>query len=457
MLTAAVRKALTLAEITSLAGEVEAWGTDWPGTDPRRNYATHVAALRAALSEALVPLRNEAKAVSSPDAGAAAGLLRAIEVRLGVARAVWADLQSRVEARAGGAYAGLLAAADEVVWSAHRGAMIQALRHDVIDTEPPAPLVSVSPEWGAALVPQADVQLLTRGPAEQLARRVCERLRIREIRLPHTARGQPSLLAILLHEVGHAVQMDLDLRVAFQSHVEARLGPLWGAWATEVFADACAVAAGGRAILPTLVAWEAQPDTKLRRPGTLPDSYPPPLVRWELVRAWGEHLGLPMSEHAVELPSPASLDPSVASLLDELPAVIALLDAPLPGLRNPLKIMDLWPDTPDLCADGGPVSDKRAQLGSAGAVPVDATMEGARAAVIAAVDAVEEGYTTRAESVGLDPAWDAGFAAWRKTLGERTLRVVAACRGPGARAGGDFSRAVAGAELYTWIRDTTNG
>jgi hypothetical protein len=412
-----------LVQLEAFVKDVDRW--TWDDTDARADCGSHARSLRAVMARVADDLRTRAAAVAQPDPGDRVRALRDLERELGVVRALWAQLRGRIDARIEEATGPLLRAADELVWSVHRGAMALACP----GAEPPVPLVTVGPEWGAEMVPIPRLELTTRGSAAAAATALLEKLSIREIRLPWAAVGEPWLLALVLHEVGHAIELDLvaggKLLPAFADAladaVPGGRASRWRAWADEVFADACAVAAAGPAILPTLVAWETTALSKLASSAALPDRYPPPVVRWRLVRAFCVQLGLPAGDPPA-IAEPLALDAGLRDLIADLPAVVAALDRPLPIAG--CKLRELWPDTPALLGD--PVTQKEQDL-AAGDSFADETMSGARAALVAAVKAGAAG-----------PAADADYGPWRQRLCARALALMAACHGGGTRGSGEL-------------------
>jgi hypothetical protein len=419
-------------EIGAFLAEVKRWA--WTDDDPRADCGTHAQALRDVAVGAASTLMPRVDAVAQPDPGDRLRALRDIERELGVIRAIWAHLRVMIDARTQPVTGPLLRAADELVWSLHRGAMSIARG----GAEPPVPLVTVGPEWGAEMVPVPRIALNTRGTAATAAVAILDRLRIREIRLPWAAVGEPWLLALVLHEVGHAIEFDLvpdgTLLTAFATALADAVGgpraQRWRGWADEVFADACAVAAAGPAILPALVAWETTTLARLASSASLADRYPPPVVRWNLVRAFCTQLGLPAGDPPA-ITASLSPDRGLRDLLDDLPAVVAVLDQPLPLVARRLR--DLWPDTAALLGD--PVTQKQADLQADQPFPDD-TMSGARAALVAAVGVATAG-----------PAAAASYGPWRQQLAARVVALIGACHGPGTRGSGDLPPAGPAAAL----------
>lgn len=418
----AFAKARVLAEIDQLIADVGNW--TWGAGDPRASCTAHAKALRNTITSAAEKLRETAGRIAQPDIGDRLRALRDVERELGVIRAVADELRRRIDARVPQPTAAVLKAADEIVWSTHRAAMNNAKPGG----EPLVPLVSIGPEWGAEMVPVARVDLRSNGSVAQAASQVLKTLAIRDIRLPWAVVNEPWLLSLLLHEVGHAIEFDLvpdgGLLPAFAQHLGDLVGGKyhdeWRAWAHEVFADACAVAAGGSAILPVLVAWETTATNKLISSSARSQRYPPPVVRWELVRRWSERLGMPPGDPPGILAG-LSFDAGLGELLQDVPKVLDALEKPLPLLGD-LTIAKLWPDTPALVA--GALAQKQADL--KGKVFADASMPGARLALLASVLAADAG--------GQAPT---DYAVWRQDLCERSLALMGACHGPGTRAAGD--------------------
>ena len=124
------------------------------------------------------------------------------------------------------------------------------------------------------------------------------------IGMPWDALGRWEALPVIAHEVGHAVEDDLQLTAALQGVFD---DPLWKEWQRELFADAWGCVCCGPAFLYGLAEylWAGDRDDGKVRRGT---KYPPAWLRLRCAAAVLGHLKLPgaaIQAWLDEFPAPA--------------------------------------------------------------------------------------------------------------------------------------------------------
>lgn len=310
-------------ELAYWVGAVEAHGP--PGA-----HRSRLTTLRSILDDTLDVLG--AHAVADTTVAAAYAAARTLDRRVLFCRRLFRWYALRFDQRRDPAARACLDAADEVVWS------VWAQAFDAAGADrPPAPLCFVDNDP----VPWASLHHVlphdTRPPSGDafLTDRI-NALPIPVIGLPPLVIRRPWWLVSAVHEAGHHVQHRLgvvdSVGQALASAVQADGGSdaearQWSDWGGEIFADAFAAAFTGAAWVWAVGELErADPAVLVTARAT----YPPPVVRWELVRALVAATGA--HEPAGTLADPAApFDPAaVATLYRRIPAVTdAVLDHPL--------------------------------------------------------------------------------------------------------------------------------
>lgn len=181
----------------------------------------------------------------------------------------------------------------------------------------------------AGYLPRDFAQAL--GPAG--TREFAQRWPLPMVHLPITCKWDPWWMVMLGHEVGHQVELDLEIATPLAAALAtAGQAPHWAAWSHEIFADAYAVLTLGRAATRALFELVNDDPTGLcqRHP-----DYPPALVRVALMQALADATGLLNAGAGVpEDFDPAGLaakDPACARDLAAVPAIVTVLLRPLPG------------------------------------------------------------------------------------------------------------------------------
>jgi hypothetical protein len=106
----------------------------------------------------------------------------------------------------------------------------------------------------------------------------------------HQLEFWPELL-VVAHEVGHAVERDLELEDTVEMAIVKAIGrssrsAYWKSWRSELFADAYGCAAAGPASASALADYLANSTDELRAPmPSAQDKYPPPLLRIDFNQA----------------------------------------------------------------------------------------------------------------------------------------------------------------------------
>ncbi len=371
-----VRLAETVAGLERLEREISAWVERRRAHDRLGQYATPLATLELTLTGAVRALREEAGTLPADQpVGERFAAARVLDRRATLVREVLTWFRAKFDQRDDAEVAGVLAAADEVVWSCWKEAFDSAaLGGDAVAERGPAPLPYLDPRGGAeAFVRDQPPPGLGASEADQALGRFLVRLPVPVVRLPVGCLDTPWWLGLLAHEVGHHLQYDLLPELALVAEVgEVVAGavngdPLeaarWRGWSRELFADACALLALGPAAIGVTLQVELGGEATLLDGGR--GRYPAPVVRLaflaELARqlrlspqdplggldpalltaphAGGEADGTTDSEPGIEPDDTKDGDPLAARReraradLERVPTVAAaLLQAPLGGL-----------------------------------------------------------------------------------------------------------------------------
>jgi hypothetical protein len=231
---------------------------------------------------------------------------RRADTQCAFVRRLWTYFREKWDQRDDPSLAAVLAAADEVVWSCYRPPFRRLDR-----TGGPIPLTYVAPELAAHAIGRHAPPSSLRHSDDLLRQTVAE-LPVPLIGLPYSCVEGPWWLVLVAHEVGHQVAYaiteadpksnlsDLIGAAVAEAGAEPASEREWRSWSQEIFADAYATMMVGAAHLWALVELEQGSDEAMAR--ELP-SYPPPLIRHELVASLLERLGL-LAADAVPAPPP---------------------------------------------------------------------------------------------------------------------------------------------------------
>ena len=277
------RRAQSMAAIARVRGEVEPWVARWK---QRPAQASQLARLDATLTLMLTRLREVADGVAGDERGFRGW--QGVDFHLAMIERLWWHYRDRLAPRleAGGAVAGALAAADDVIWScAEVSAAMRA------GEPPPLPLACLEPTLAANAPPRETLPPGTQPRDAALA--ACVALMpVPLIAVTTAAIDEPWWLALLAHETGHHVQYDLEPAQALVERTGALLtlhgGARWTAWRKEVFADAFAIATLGPEANEVIAAleWGATGELAAERGG-----YPPVVVRLAIGAELAKELG----------------------------------------------------------------------------------------------------------------------------------------------------------------------
>jgi hypothetical protein len=305
--------------------------------DTEHRHRLQLKAIEEVAEASLDAIEGTLGALASLPAREAYEECRKADYRVAFVRRLWGFFRERWDQRDDSELSGILAAADEVIWSCCQPALRQLERDDA-----PAPLAHVTPDFTAHAVGRGNPPPSLR-ESDRLLERTVTRLPVPLIGLPYSCVTSPWWLVLIAHEVGHQVAYAIDeledgQRIADFVAAAARdagaapaLERRWRAWSHEVFADAFAAATVGAGHLWALVELEQGSDETMIR--DLP-TYPPPIVRHELVVQLLEQLGLRFA-NALPPPPPrlalqdltVSTDAEawIAQLLEIAPAIAAAL------------------------------------------------------------------------------------------------------------------------------------
>lgn len=435
------------SEADQLRDEFEQWLAYTAKQDAFGQYRTQLGSLAHVIRPALQTTRQRfLDSCAGISAGEVYDECRRTDQRVILLRRLWRWYADRFDQRLDTdrpgrprepGFATGLRAADEMVWSCWSDTWRAA---GLGPLPGPAPLPYVDTTYSAVATPRSEVPADLRQPRDELLRSYTERMPIPTIALPPIVTRRPWWLIVVAHEVGHHVQSELlddAHRSPGLSAAAAAAGAgagvdeqeRWRLWTREIFADAFAFVLTGSATVWAVEELERRTDGQLgvsASPG-----YPPPLVRWALLRVLGERCGVS------EIPVPASpvgaaTPRGVQGPLERIPVVVdALLDAPV-SATTLRAIAASTQDWQYLAANW-----RRSLLERVDPIPVHTT-EAARLCVAGGVLAWRRLTAT--------PDWP---AIATEGLADRLRRTAAHCRAEGLRA----ARAADGGALSRLTRD----
>jgi len=294
-----VRIEQTRRELYGLREELEAWLADRRGKDRFHQYYSQLNTLDSVLSTAWDVLKSELQPItaSRPTSDVYASC-RGVDLGMAFLRRVWNYYRNKFDQRDDPDLRGVLAAADDIVWSCYaQGFRTLKIPHKT------APLPYIEPKYS----PQAftrnarPFELQSDAP---LLRQVIKEMPIPVVSLPPVCVDAPWWLIYLGHEVGHHVQVDLAEELGtpeeFRERVEHAAATLrdprfdeetaqkWGGWAQEIFADAFSVCMMGQWAVWAMTELEIDEERTMLKRKT---RYPSPLVRLALLGRLADELG----------------------------------------------------------------------------------------------------------------------------------------------------------------------
>ena len=336
------RRARTLRGLVDLGSQMGAWLDTRRAADSRRQHASQLRALDTLLVGAVGTLTQAAGVSGEGTGGDSAGTLGEafarcadLDKRGDWLRRVWRAYASKLDQRSDPAVASVLAAADELVWSAWRP-LYEALP-DLRWYPPPLPFLHdrYAPQaWPVLDVPPG----LDRGagPLSEVLRE----FPIPLVGVPRAVISEPWWLALCAHEVGHHVQFALAEGGAMVAGFRTRLAEAataagadaarWGAWSQEVFADVFSVASLGPWAGFAVAEYDLGPAAFVTRRRT---RYPSPAVRLALhFEVWRQLSGEDAPEAARRGLDPATMVHGVPEAEADLKAVGPIVTAALAAL-----------------------------------------------------------------------------------------------------------------------------
>ncbi|HVF91113.1 MAG TPA: hypothetical protein VNH22_13680, partial [Blastocatellia bacterium] len=321
-----VRIDQTRRELCGLRKELEAWLEDRRGKDRFHQYYSQLNTLDSVLSTAWDVLKSELQPItaSRPTSDVYASC-REIDLGMSFLRRVWNYYRTKFDQRDDLDLRGVLAAADDIVWSCYaQGFRTLKIAHKT------APLPYIEPKYS----PQAftrnarPFELQSDAP---LLRQAIKEMPIPVVSLPPVCVDAPWWLIYLGHEIGHHIQVDLAEELGspekFRERLEQAAATLpdpgfddeaaqkWGGWAQEIFADAFSVCMMGQWAVWAMTELEiADEQTMLKRK----TRYPSPVVRLALLGRLADGLSREASIGAAVLRD-YGLDPEQAVRARENP------------------------------------------------------------------------------------------------------------------------------------------
>jgi hypothetical protein len=306
-LSATLRREQTLQELMRLGAELGTWREHRmqadcdPAGNYRGQYETQRETIVAEVRTAIEAVEEETRKLSS-----ATGLpselyerLARIDRQIIWVRYAWDFYRSRFDQRDDPVLAATLKAADEVSWSCFKPLFS---RHGSKRPAAPLPCIDFDYTPSTLLTTQAHVLRREAEDEGESWQRGFETLPVPLLRLPPTVVSAPWNLALIAHEVGHAVFAHVvpgsDFRKTFPDLIEAAVHNAgatteemarWRSWSSEIFADCYAVLMMGPWALWPIGQLEYGTASQMsaRRP-----SYPPANVRLYLIAQFAAALGL---------------------------------------------------------------------------------------------------------------------------------------------------------------------
>jgi hypothetical protein len=240
-----LRRAQTQQELQRFADELDTWADARAAADQKGQHKTQLAAIVTEVQGALDMVRERLAALGS---GTAAGelytRLARIDRQIIWIRYAWDFFRSRFDQRDDARLGPALRAADEVSWSCFKPAFQGK------QSRPPAPLPYIDLDYSPSTLLSTHAHRLDRLDRvdNQALKNFFAQLPVPLLGLPPTIVTSPWLLALVGHEMGHAVMSFVDGagKDAFAERIAAAVTAAggaeadrmrWSAWAPELFAD----------------------------------------------------------------------------------------------------------------------------------------------------------------------------------------------------------------------------
>jgi hypothetical protein len=293
-----VRPEQTQRELTRLAQAISDWSRlrTERDVDEMNAYAglhkTRLTAITNLLSAALDALAHELDGPIPEDPYLLYEYCRALDRSLVWLERVWAYYRDKFDQRdPDSAYAPLLKAADEVVWSCYKQAFLNPNRLPAGVAIQPAPLAYIAPDYSPATWEADKLAPAELRPGSEIEglEELFLTLPVPVIRLPPWCLSSPWWLAFAAHETGHNIQRELKLVDSFGLLLQTAVvqtnrpqkpdGERWKRWGAEIFADLFSIAMLGSWAVRALLEVELSTPQRMsvRR-----SEYPAALVRLEL-------------------------------------------------------------------------------------------------------------------------------------------------------------------------------
>jgi hypothetical protein len=353
----------TRRDIEEVSQGLSSWLKDRTDEDKKHQYLTQLGTLEQVLGEGIRRLEtalNNLEEARGLALGSVYGRCRQIDKGLSLVRRVWGYYRSKFDQRdtRDETVRGVLAAADEIVWSCYK----EAFRNQAIPMRA-TPLPFIDAEYSPAAIPRLLLPREFKGVPAVLGDWLRE-LPIPLVSMPVTCVREPWRLAHLAHEVGHHVQYDLveEWKLVGDGYSLVSAAGAggdgsgnWGQWSVEIFADAFSICMLGPWAVWALVDLELDEPLAMLKPkpggaSGLPIgnvSYPPPLVRLVLAAKLAEALGVRgdnvLRGFGIDPSQPeVGGDARVAADVSTIPRVVEALRSPLPGLGERLERVTDW-------------------------------------------------------------------------------------------------------------------
>lgn len=279
-----LRRGESIANLARVRAAMDRWSASWLA---EARHASQLAVITKTLGRLCDRVQTVADCIGTDQSAHRAW--RQLDFDVAFVERLWGYYAERLDARRPtSAQAGLLHAADDVIWSCYD--LVEALSSG--GPSPPLPLAYLEPTYSAHAPPRTT--LVGGRPLDAALRTCIDAMPVPLIAVPTSVLDAPWWLAVLAHEAGHHVQFDLEPKQALVGRVgdalEAIGGARWQAWRFELFADGFAIATLGPEANQVIAAmeWGAIEELAIDR-----GAYPPVLVRLALASELAVALGFP--------------------------------------------------------------------------------------------------------------------------------------------------------------------
>ena len=306
-MNAKIRVEQTRRELNQLRSDVRSWLDKRKIADAKlRQYQTQLNLLGGLLEKSLSDLESSLGNMISSQVRSTYSECRLYDQRLAWVRSIWEYFRVKFDQRDDARLAGVLAAADEVVWSCYTEVYqnIPAQTPEVVLGS--APLPYIEPRYSPQAVPRYEPPPGLKSDADpKFIQDYLNQLPIPVVSMPSSCVSAPWWLVLLGHEVGHHVQYDLlpntRLISDFGNLLEGAVGgdqepasdvkdeKRWSNWGREIFADVFSILSMGPWAIYAMTEMETSDDTSMLKSKAL---YPSPIVRLALMARVASELGL---------------------------------------------------------------------------------------------------------------------------------------------------------------------